>query len=170
MKALSIAALASVITLSAFTAAPANADNRGFCGNGQSGFSSGFNTGYGYNGYNGYNPNFNNGNRFGWNNNNNYNNNLAWNNRISSRFFPFGNVDNRQASIATRLQQGIASGRLSTGEANKIQSRFDKIAQLENNLRASGNRLSFSERARLNNDLSRLNSQLSRDLRDRNIW
>lgn len=143
MKALSIAALLALITTSTFTAAPADAQN--------------------WRNNNGYN------NGYGWNNNYNggaYNNN-GWHRRPNYNS-QFGNVNSRQNFIGNRIQQGIQSGRLSQREAAKIQSRYNKIADLENRLRSSGNGLSFNERARLNNDLSRLTAELNRDMRDRN--
>jgi hypothetical protein len=161
MKALSIAALLALVSATTLSTIPANADNcnvGGYHGGFQSSYNNGFNPGFN----NGFNPNFNNPYAYGTTAN-------SFRFRGGNPFFnPFaGNINGRQTAINNRIQQGISNGRLNQREATKLQNRYNQIATLEAQLRTSGNRLSFSERARLNNDLNRLQGQLSRDLNDR---
>lgn len=147
MKVLSIAALASLLTLSALSMGPANADDYRWRHN--NGWHNGYNNGY--NG--GYNNNWNNG----------------WNYRNNSRVYP-STINNRQMGIENRIQYGAATGRLSPLEASKLQANYNRINMLEAQLRGSNNHLSYNERARLNADLARLNQQVGRNMYDRNNW
>ncbi len=158
MKALSIAALLALVSATTLSTIPANADNCNVGGGYNGGFQSSYNPGFN----NGFNPNFNNPYAYGTTAN-------SFRFRGGNPFFnPFaGNINGRQSAINSRIQQGISNGRLNQREATRLQNRYNQIANLEAQLRTSGNRLSFSERARLNGDLSRLQGQLSRDLNDR---
>ncbi len=77
-----------------------------------------------------------------------------------------GNIDGTQARIENRINAGISSGRLSHGEAARLQGRYAEIANLEVQLRASGNRLSPFERQRLTAQLSSLNHAITHEMND----
>jgi hypothetical protein len=77
----------------------------------------------------------------------------------------FGNINDRQSQMQTRINQGIRSGRLTRQEAFNLQSRMRQISLMESQFRNSRG-LSFQERARLNGELNRLNVELSRQLND----
>lgn len=166
----SIAVASLAILAVAALAAPANAQqcatsSHGFNGQYNGSFNTGFNGGYntGFNG--GYNTGFNGGYNTGFNG-------AAYNGYNHGRFgnaFGFGgNIDNTQDRLQSRIQGGIASGRLTPNEAARLQAKFNQIANLEAQLRASGNRLSFGERQRLNFELANLNQSVSYELNDRN--
>lgn len=78
----------------------------------------------------------------------------------------FGSVNATQSQLSARINQGIRSGRLSQNEASKLRSKLAKIAQLEARMRASGNRLTASERNTLRNQLTNLSAQITRELND----
>ncbi|MBY0548118.1 MAG: hypothetical protein K2W95_12555 [Candidatus Obscuribacterales bacterium] len=156
-------AVASLALLAvAALATPANAQscsqqgpNRGFQGRGNAGWNNsdggfGFNTNanYGGNFANGYGNRYNNGYQYG------------------NAFNRFGNIDNAQARLQSRITAGINSGRLTQAESARLQAKFAQIASMEANLRASGNRLSFGERQRLTNQLARLSSDVTRQMND----
>lgn len=79
------------------------------------------------------------------------------------------NVNSRQSSINAQIQRGIASGRLTPSEANKLMRAQQKIDQLEANLRLSGNGLNVAERQRLNIELNKLTIRTQQDLFDRQV-
>jgi opacity protein-like surface antigen len=110
----------------------------------------------GYNGQLGYNHG-----RFGYNGQLGYNGNRFGNN------FGFGNVDNSQQRIENQLNRGLQNGSLTQKEYNRLDKRFDKIAEKEAQMRASGGGLSFSERAKLNQQLGNLNRQVTKNRFDR---
>lgn len=142
-------------------------NNGGWGNNGGSGGWCGNNGGWGGNngGWQGNNGGWGNNNG-GWGNNNGGwgNNNGGWGGRFGSNF----NVDNIQARLADRLQRGISSGRITSGEASRLQQMQDRINQLETQYRADGN-LSSRERSRLGSQLNRLSDSLRREIRDRNM-
>ena len=83
---------------------------------------------------------------------------------------PWQNINQRQAQIDRRIDQGIRNGALDRREAVSLRSEFSQIAQLEQRYRRS-NGLSVGERR----DLDRRFDALSRkvriernDRRDRN--
>lgn len=75
-------------------------------------------------------------------------------------------INQSQARLQARINAGIANGRISQREAANLNRKMSDLAQLEARMRASGNRLSFSERARLNAKVATLNFQVSKDLND----
>ena len=76
------------------------------------------------------------------------------------------NINSVQNQMQARINAGIANGRISQSEASRLQSKFQRIASLEARLRSTGGGLSFSERDRLNRELSKLNSQITREMND----
>lgn len=79
------------------------------------------------------------------------------------------NINNVQAQLQARINAGITSGALTQKEASKLQAKLSRIASLEARLRSTGNRLSFQERARLNNELTRLSADIQAQMTDSEI-
>jgi hypothetical protein len=77
-----------------------------------------------------------------------------------------GSINSTQAQLQARINQGIASGRLSRQEAARLQNKLAQVAALEARMRASGARLTWNERNKLNKQLSNLNVQITRELND----
>ncbi len=109
------------------------------------------------------------------NRNNQFNNNNPWQNgnRNNSNGRPWqfnnANVDQTQARLASRIQSGVASGRLTPQEAQRLNQMQARIDQMEVQFR-SDNRLNTGERARLSSELSRLQNRLGKELRDRQTF
>ena len=79
---------------------------------------------------------------------------------------PFGgNVNQREAQIAQRIDQGIRSGALTRGEAMNLRVRLDRIQRLEQAYRRGG--LSFAERRDLDRRLDALSASVRVDKHDR---
>lgn len=158
-------AFASLALLAvAALATPANAQscsqgpNRGFQGRDNAGWNNGSRSGF--------DSRFNTNANYGGNFASGYGNGYNYGNQYGNGFNRFGNIDNAQARLQSRITAGINSGRLTQAESARLQARFAQIAGLEANLRASGNRLSFGERQRLTNQLARLNSDVTRQMND----
>lgn len=77
----------------------------------------------------------------------------------------YGNINSTQAQLQARINNGIASRRLSRSEAQKLQFKLNRIASIESQMRASGG-LSFRERNNLNRQLSNLRNEINRDMND----
>jgi hypothetical protein len=97
-------------------------------------------------------------------------NHYGWNNQRfnqSNRFNRFGNIDNTQARLQSRLNTGLSSGRLTQSEYNRLLSQYNRIAAQEARFAASGSSLNYRERIALQNRLNALRTQLQRELNDR---
>lgn len=81
--------------------------------------------------------------------------------------YGFSNINERQAFIQRRIDQGVRNGRLTQFEANSLRAQLDRIGRDEANMRMGG--LSGWERQTLLSRLDRLNTQLSNDLNDGQI-
>jgi hypothetical protein len=171
--ALGLVALTSVVSQSA------EARNHNGWGQGQScasgngsgnGFGTTFNTSLGANAGCNQLGAYNN-NQFGaYNNNPVYTNqaygfNRGWGNGLNNRF---GNIDARQNQIASQIQRGISSGRISQSEANRLLSQQQRINDLEARFRVNG--LSLTERARLQAQLSKLSAQMHYDMNNQRLF
>lgn len=77
-------------------------------------------------------------------------------------------INSSQAMQQSRIAAGVADGSLSSQEAQILQNKFNRINQLEAQLRSTGNGLSPQERAKLNNELGELNRQISKQRNDSN--
>ena len=76
-------------------------------------------------------------------------------------------VNQRQAQIERRIDQGIRSGALSRREAVNLRGEFRQIAQLEQRYRRS-NGLSMQERRDLDRRFNALSHKVRVDKNDRN--
>lgn len=68
------------------------------------------------------------------------------------------NINQRQARIDQRIDQGVRSGRLTRREANSLRAEFNAVARLEGRYRANG--LSSWERADLDRRFDALTARL----------
>ncbi|MFV0625107.1 hypothetical protein ACBY01_14005 [Sphingomonas sp. ac-8] len=80
---------------------------------------------------------------------------------------PWTSVNQRQAVVEQRIDQGIRSGRLTRREAVNLRSEYRQIAQLENRYRRSGGGLSVSERRDLDTRIDRLMAKTRYQKHDR---
>ena len=74
-------------------------------------------------------------------------------------------VNQRQANLYNRIDQGIRNGSLTRPEARQLQNRFRNIARLENRYRAGG--LSLRERRDLDQRFDALSRQIRMERNDR---
>jgi len=75
------------------------------------------------------------------------------------------NIDQLQAQLLIRINQGRASGRLTQFEFNQLMSQYNMLSEREAQLRMGG--LNFRERMRLQAQLQNLNFRVNRNLYDR---
>jgi hypothetical protein len=81
---------------------------------------------------------------------------------------PFGgNVNQKEAQIAMRIDQGIRSGALTRGEAQNLRVRLGRIQQLEQVYRRGG--LTLRERSDLDRRLDALSASVRVDKHDRDF-
>lgn len=80
---------------------------------------------------------------------------------------PWQSVNQRQAQIERRIDQGIRNGSLSRREAVNLRAEFRQIAQLEQRYRRS-NGLSMQERRDLDRRMTALSNKVRIDRHDRN--
>lgn len=83
----------------------------------------------------------------------------------NAQFASWG-INSSQAALQARVNAGFRSGALTRSEFNSLQGKLNNIASLEARLRASGNRLSFSERNRLNQRLAKMSVDIQRQMSD----
>lgn len=80
--------------------------------------------------------------------------------------FGGGQINSTQAQLQARINLGVRNGRLNQREAARLQAKLAQISQIESRMRSSGNRLTFSERTRLNNQLASLSRDITKELND----
>ena len=74
-------------------------------------------------------------------------------------------INQRQANLDRRIDQGVRNGQLSRREAVRLRSEFNQIARLEARYRRGG--LTQWERADLDRRFDRLSAQIRSERRDR---
>lgn len=75
-------------------------------------------------------------------------------------------VNGTQAQLQSRINFGVRNGSLTRSEASNLQRKLNQITSMESRYRNTGNRLSWSERNRLNAQLSRLSADIEQQLND----
>jgi hypothetical protein len=75
-------------------------------------------------------------------------------------------INSTQVQLQARINMGVRNGRLNQREAARLQTKLAQISQIEARMRATGNRLTFSERNRLNNQLASLSRDITKELND----
>jgi hypothetical protein len=78
-----------------------------------------------------------------------------------------GNVNQTQRQLQNQLTRGLASGRLTQKEYNRLLNQYNKIGTAETRFRTSGNGLTARERFVLQNRLGNLQNRTFRNLYDR---
>jgi hypothetical protein len=73
---------------------------------------------------------------------------------------PWQSINQRQANLERRIDQGVRSGELTRAEAVRVRSQFRKLARLEAHYRRTGGGLSYSERADLDRRFDRLSDRV----------
>jgi hypothetical protein len=79
---------------------------------------------------------------------------------------PWQSINQRQARIETRIDQGVRSGSLNRNEAVRLRAQFRQLANLENRYRRS-NGLSNWERQDLNRRFDQLSARVFNQKHDR---
>lgn len=80
---------------------------------------------------------------------------------------PWQSINQRQANLDYRIDQGVRDGSLTRGEATRLRVEFNDLARLEARYRYSGGGLSMSERADLDRRFDMLSSQIRFERNDR---
>lgn len=73
---------------------------------------------------------------------------------------PWQPINQREANIERRIDQGIRNGSLSRPEAVRLRGQFRDLVRLENQYRRSGGRLTPNERADLQARYDRLSAHV----------
>ncbi len=80
---------------------------------------------------------------------------------------PWQSVNQRQARIEARIDQGIRTGALTRREAVSLRSQFNALSQLEYRYRRSGGGLSVGERRDLDRRFDVLSAKVRMQKHDR---
>ena len=86
---------------------------------------------------------------------------------LAAQAAPWQSVNQRQANLEQRINQGVRNGALTRSEATRLRSEFRSITRLETSYRRS-NGLSMRERADLDARFDRLSRQVMAEKHDRN--
>ena len=73
---------------------------------------------------------------------------------------PWMSVNQRQANLERRIDQGVRSGQLTRREAHRLRHEFARLNRLEHYYRRTGGGLSMRERADLDRRFDRLSAQV----------
>jgi hypothetical protein len=73
---------------------------------------------------------------------------------------PWQPINQRQATLEHRIDQGVRHGDLTRGEAARLHEQFGDLARLEATYRRSGHRLDMSERRDLDRRFDRLSERV----------
>jgi Ni/Co efflux regulator RcnB len=85
---------------------------------------------------------------------------------LAAQAAPWQSVNQRQANLEQRINQGIRSGQITRPEAARLRGEFKSISRLEASYRRS-NGLSVRERADLDARFDRLSRQVMAQKHDR---
>ena len=85
---------------------------------------------------------------------------------LAAQAAPWQSVNQRQANLEHRIDQGIRSGQITRPEAARLRGEFRSISRLEASYRRS-NGLSMRERADLDARFDRLSRQIMAEKHDR---
>lgn len=85
---------------------------------------------------------------------------------LAAQAAPWQSVNQRQANLEQRINQGIRSGQITRPEAARLRGEFRSISRLEASYRRS-NGLSMRERADLDARFDRLSRQVMAEKHDR---
>ncbi|MDP3173577.1 MAG: hypothetical protein Q8M88_03990 [Phenylobacterium sp.] len=80
---------------------------------------------------------------------------------------PWQTINQRQANLERRIDQGVRKGDLTRPEAQRLRGQFNQLAQLERQYRRSGGGLDMRERRDLDRRFDRLSQQVFAERHDR---
>lgn len=80
---------------------------------------------------------------------------------------PWQSVNQRQAKLEQRIDQGVRSGELTRDEAARVRDQFHDLARLEAQYRRSGHGLDMRERRDLDQRFDRLSQRIYAEKHDR---
>lgn len=86
---------------------------------------------------------------------------------VAANAAPWQSVNQRQANLERRIDQGVRSGELTRNEAVRIRGQFRDLERLEVQYRRSGGGLSASERRDLDQRFDRLSQRIYAQKHDR---
>lgn len=82
---------------------------------------------------------------------------------------PWQSINERQANLDQRIDQGVRSGELNRREAMRLRTQFRDLARLEHRYRMSGGRLTYGERADLDRRFDRLSRHIYNQKHDEQV-
>ena len=80
---------------------------------------------------------------------------------------PWQSINQRQANLDRRIDQGVRNGSLTRPEATRLRGEFRDLMRLENNYRRSGGGLNAWERQDLDRRFDRLSNRIYAERHDR---
>jgi len=79
---------------------------------------------------------------------------------VAAQAAPWMSINQRQANLDQRIDQGVRSGELTRQEAYRLRAEFRDLNRLERHYRRSGGHLDYRERADLDRRFDRLSAQV----------
>ncbi|MBU4434223.1 MAG: hypothetical protein KKC14_07415 [Alphaproteobacteria bacterium] len=86
---------------------------------------------------------------------------------LAAQAAPLQSVNQRQATLEHRIDQGVRSGQITRPEAARLRTDFRALARLETQYRRSGGGLSMRERRDLDSRFDRLSQRIYVQKHDR---
>ncbi|CAN7572934.1 hypothetical protein LJR225_004260 [Phenylobacterium sp. LjRoot225] len=86
---------------------------------------------------------------------------------VAASAAPWQPINERQANLERRIDQGVRSGDLTRPEAARLRTQYREIARLEARYRHTGDGLSAWERRDLNSRFDRLSQNIRAERHDR---
>lgn len=83
---------------------------------------------------------------------------------------PWQNINQRQANLDRRIDQGVRSGQITRNEAVRLRGEFRQIATLEQRYRRTGGGLEAWERRDLDRRFDTLSAKIKYERRDRDNY
>lgn len=86
---------------------------------------------------------------------------------LAAQAAPWQSVNQRQANLERRIDQGVRTGELTRPEALRLRGEFRALGRLETQYRRSGGGLSMQERRDLDRRFDRLSQSIRAQKHDR---
>jgi len=86
---------------------------------------------------------------------------------MSASAAPWQNINQRQARLDARIDQGVRSGALNRNEAQRLRTDYRSLARLETSYRQSGHSLTVRERNDLDHRFDALSARIKVQKHDR---
>ncbi|MBU1378830.1 MAG: hypothetical protein KKE02_20685 [Alphaproteobacteria bacterium] len=88
---------------------------------------------------------------------------------VAASAAPWQTINQRQANLERRIDQGVRTGELSRPEAARVRDQVRDLARLEVQYRRSGGRLTPAERADLDARFDRVSQRVYAQKHDRQV-